>query len=80
MVLHTMMKKNSGRDSSTSNIPVVEIVFPQVASNVPAFLGKLWKMVDDTETDHLISWSDDGNSFIIFNQVKGKRIEIWNFL
>lgn len=25
--------------------------------NVPAFLGKLWKMVNDPNTDHLISWS-----------------------
>ncbi len=48
----------------------MEIVLPQMASNVPAFLGKLWKMVDDPDTDYLISWSDEGNSFIIHNQVK----------
>ncbi len=47
----------------------MEIVLPQMASNVPAFLGKLWKMVDDPDTDYLISWSDEGNSFIIHNQV-----------
>lgn len=26
--------------------------------NIPAFLGKLWKMVNDPSTDHVISWSE----------------------
>ena len=51
----------------------MEIVLPQMSSNVPAFLGKLWKMVDDPDTDYLISWSDEGNSFIIHNQVRSKQ-------
>jgi len=50
-------------------LPVMEIILPQIASSVPAFLGKLWKMVDDPDTDSLISWSYEGNSFIIHNQV-----------
>lgn len=29
----------------------------EIGASVPAFLGKLWKMVNDTETNHLISWS-----------------------
>lgn len=29
----------------------------EIGANVPAFLGKLWKLVNDTETNHLISWS-----------------------
>jgi len=33
--------------------------------NVPAFLAKLWKLVDSPETDLLISWGDDGSSFVI---------------
>ncbi|KAI8975105.1 hypothetical protein BDF20DRAFT_876887 [Mycotypha africana] len=33
--------------------------------NVPAFLNKLYNMVDDSSTDSLISWSDDGLSFIV---------------
>ena len=33
----------------------------------PAFLAKLWRMVDDPETDHLIAWSDEGKSFVIYN-------------
>ena len=46
----------------------MEVILPQVMSNVPAFLTKLWKMVDDPETSHLISWGDEGNSFVIHNQ------------
>lgn len=49
-------------------MPVMEIVLPQMASSVPAFLAKLWKMVDDPETDSMISWGDTGNSFVIHNQ------------
>jgi len=50
-------------------MPVMEIVMPQQAlGNVPAFLAKLWKMVDNPETDELISWSEEGTSFIIKNQ------------
>lgn len=29
----------------------------EIGAGVPAFLGKLWKLVNDTETNHLISWS-----------------------
>lgn len=28
-----------------------------VSSAVPAFLAKLWKLVEDPSSDHLISWS-----------------------
>ncbi|KAK9765099.1 Heat shock transcription factor [Basidiobolus ranarum] len=35
------------------------------AKNVPAFLNKLYKMVDDSSTNELIRWSDDGASFIV---------------
>lgn len=49
----------------------MEVILPQpvqmVTSNVPAFLAKLWKMVDDPETNHLIEWGDEGNSFVIHN-------------
>jgi len=45
----------------------------QALGNVPAFLAKLWKMVDNPETDELISWSDEGTSFIIKNQPEFAR-------
>jgi hypothetical protein len=28
-----------------------------ISSGVPAFLAKLWKLVDEPSSDHLISWS-----------------------
>ncbi|XP_026086625.1 heat shock factor protein 1-like [Carassius auratus] len=38
------------------------------ASNVPAFLTKLWTLVEDPETNHLICWSATGTSFHVFDQ------------
>ncbi|XP_034275915.1 heat shock factor protein 1 isoform X2 [Pantherophis guttatus] len=37
-------------------------------SNVPAFLTKLWTLVEDPDTDALICWSPTGNSFHVFDQ------------
>ncbi|XP_069588276.1 heat shock factor protein 1 isoform X2 [Ranitomeya imitator] len=37
-------------------------------SNVPAFLAKLWSLVEDPETDPLICWSPEGSSFHVFDQ------------
>ncbi|XP_071539471.1 uncharacterized protein Hsf isoform X2 [Panulirus ornatus] len=40
------------------------------SGNVPAFLTKLWRLVDDVKTNDLISWTQNGRSFIIKNQAK----------
>ncbi|KAL4629863.1 heat shock factor protein 1-like [Arapaima gigas] len=37
-------------------------------TNVPAFLTKLWTLVEDPETDPLICWSPSGSSFHVFDQ------------
>ncbi|XP_077566408.1 heat shock factor protein 4 isoform X2 [Stigmatopora nigra] len=37
-------------------------------SNVPAFLTKLWTLVEDPDTNHLICWSATGTSFHVFDQ------------
>ncbi|XP_041910163.1 heat shock factor protein 4 isoform X6 [Arvicola amphibius] len=37
-------------------------------SPVPAFLGKLWALVGDQGTDHLIRWSPSGTSFLVSDQ------------
>ncbi|XP_068241977.1 heat shock factor protein 2 isoform X2 [Palaemon carinicauda] len=42
-------------------------------SNVPAFLTKLWRLVDDRQTDDLICWTENGRSFIIQNQARFSR-------
>ncbi|XP_047200103.1 heat shock factor protein 1 [Hippoglossus stenolepis] len=36
--------------------------------NVPAFLTKLWTLVEDPDTDPLICWSPSGTSFHVFDQ------------
>ncbi|XP_060799149.1 heat shock factor protein 1 isoform X5 [Neoarius graeffei] len=46
--------------------PAGSVLLP--GSNVPAFLTKLWTLVDDPETDPLICWSPNGNSFHVFDQ------------
>ncbi|XP_032892042.1 heat shock factor protein 4 [Amblyraja radiata] len=38
------------------------------SSNVPAFLTKLWTLVEDPETNDLICWSANGTSFHVFDQ------------
>nr|XP_057902471.1 heat shock factor protein-like isoform X2 [Doryrhamphus excisus] len=37
-------------------------------SNVPAFLAKLWTLLEDPETDPLICWSPTGTSFHVYDQ------------
>ncbi|XP_017049852.1 heat shock factor protein isoform X2 [Drosophila ficusphila] len=41
-----------------------------IGSGVPAFLAKLWRLVDDEDTNRLICWTKDGNSFVIQNQAQ----------
>lgn len=47
--------------------------FGESAAGVPAFLAKLWRLVDDAKTNNLICWSKDGRSFIIQNQAQFAR-------
>ncbi|KAI9321622.1 hypothetical protein BX666DRAFT_1904019 [Dichotomocladium elegans] len=43
--------------------------------NVPAFLNKLYNMVDDPTSDELIRWADDGLSFIVLKHEEfAKRV------
>ncbi|GFY45954.1 heat shock factor protein [Trichonephila inaurata madagascariensis] len=44
--------------------------FDSSSSNVPAFLVKLWKLVEDQNCDDLIAWSESGYSFIIKDQAR----------
>ncbi|KAJ8275112.1 hypothetical protein COCON_G00097370 [Conger conger] len=37
-------------------------------SNVPAFLTKLWTLVEDTDTNEFICWSQEGNSFLVLDE------------
>ncbi|TKS75695.1 Heat shock factor protein 2 [Collichthys lucidus] len=38
------------------------------SSNVPAFLTKLWTLVEDSDSNQLICWSQEGNSFLVLDE------------
>ena len=40
------------------------------SSNVPAFVAKLWSLVDDEATNGLISWGVDGRSFHLYDHFR----------
>ncbi|XP_050501884.1 uncharacterized protein LOC114332582 isoform X1 [Diabrotica virgifera virgifera] len=37
---------------------------------IPLFIKKLWKMVNDVDSDNIISWNVEGDSFIIHDQLQ----------
>ncbi|SJL01464.1 uncharacterized protein ARMOST_04786 [Armillaria ostoyae] len=47
--------------------------FRSFNSKVPIFLQKLFKIVDSPETNDAISWSDDGESFIVYDHERLAR-------
>ena len=57
-------KRHSNMDEDISEMSVIRGALASmenrtltVSSGVPAFLAKLWKLVEDPSSDHLISWS-----------------------
>ncbi|XP_031141465.2 heat shock factor protein 2 isoform X2 [Sander lucioperca] len=47
---------------------VVEFFKMKHNSNVPAFLVKLWTLVEDADTNEFICWSQEGNSFLVLDE------------
>ncbi|KAI7867851.1 hypothetical protein BDF14DRAFT_1725814 [Spinellus fusiger] len=48
---------------------------PLLQRNVPAFLNKLYNMVNDPDSDELIQWTDDGRSFLVIRHEEfAKRV------
>ncbi|CAH1779834.1 unnamed protein product [Owenia fusiformis] len=45
----------------------------QGGSQVPAFLTKLWKLVEDPSTNDLICWDSSGLSFHVYDQLRFAR-------
>ncbi|CAH2251844.1 heat shock factor 2 isoform X1 [Pelobates cultripes] len=37
-------------------------------SSVPAFLSKLWTLVEDSDTNEFITWSQNGQSFLVLDE------------
>ncbi|KAI9470557.1 MAG: hypothetical protein EXX96DRAFT_622771 [Benjaminiella poitrasii] len=61
----TITTTNRPYNSSSSAQPLQK--------NVPAFLNKLYSMVNDPESDDLICWSEDGTSFFVNRQEEFAR-------
>ncbi|XP_032679241.1 heat shock factor protein 1-like isoform X2 [Odontomachus brunneus] len=60
---------NSGKLIS----PEEEPSSSKLPNNVPAFLMKLWTLVNDPKTDNLVCWSVNGKSFIIKDQTRFEK-------
>jgi hypothetical protein len=73
--------------SEASNGPKAVQLSPalRVKNGLPAFLNKLYCMVNSSETDPWVHWNDDGDSFIVPNsqtlaeQVLGRHFKHNNF-
>lgn len=52
--------------------------FSENSTGVPAFLAKLWRLVEDEETNNLIYWSAV-SSFQISSKVKKKKTKNVDF-
>ncbi|TSS72712.1 Heat shock factor protein 4 [Bagarius yarrelli] len=69
--LHALLKNRNpqpGLSTDMQESPGSTGVDGGYANNVPAFLTKLWMLVEDPETNHLICWSTTGTSFHVFDQ------------
>ncbi|KAK6980636.1 hypothetical protein R3P38DRAFT_3117447 [Favolaschia claudopus] len=54
-------------DSAVSGSDSTKIAVPNIRLATNTFVAKLYQMINDTESSHLISWTDPGTSFIIRN-------------
>uniref|UniRef100_A0A667I0C0 HSF-type DNA-binding domain-containing protein n=1 Tax=Lynx canadensis TaxID=61383 RepID=A0A667I0C0_LYNCA len=41
---------------------------PTKNSNMPAFLSKLWTLVEETHTNEFFTWSQNGQSFLVLDE------------
>jgi heat shock transcription factor len=59
----------SGGDASTSGgvAQAVPVPMASQSNSPPPFLSKTYDMVDDPETDAVVSWSSTNNSFVVWN-------------
>ncbi|KAI9401566.1 hypothetical protein POPTR_001G138900v4 [Populus trichocarpa] len=59
----------SGGDASTSGgvAQAAPVPMASQSNSPPPFLSKTYDMVDDPETDAVVSWSSTNNSFVVWN-------------
>ncbi|KAJ6623395.1 hypothetical protein B0H10DRAFT_1786557 [Mycena sp. CBHHK59/15] len=53
--------------------PTRPLVHLAQGPRIPAFLNKLYEMVNDEKTNHLIGWSSTGDTFYVYDQERFSR-------
>ncbi|KAJ7489939.1 hypothetical protein B0H11DRAFT_1047841 [Mycena galericulata] len=64
-MITTMASSKQVALTRTTRPPVIQVT---QGARIPAFLNKLYEMVNDEKTNHLIKWSDSGDSFFVYDQ------------
>ncbi|RNA16005.1 heat shock factor 1 isoform X1 [Brachionus plicatilis] len=54
-------------------MPLSSPNFEYTTTNIPAFLSKLWTLVEDSKYDELIAWDSSGFSFHVYDQTRFAR-------
>ncbi|CAF0816962.1 unnamed protein product [Brachionus calyciflorus] len=54
-------------------MPLSSPNFEYTTTNIPAFLSKLWTLVEDPKYDELIAWDQTGFSFHVYDQTRFAR-------
>lgn len=65
--------------STDQDNPIVSEASNPATGPTPAFLSKLWQLVNDAETDYLVGWSSTGRSFIVYDQVQFSKQILPNY-
>lgn len=67
--------EEADRPDSVADEPVFNVVYdfddPQnINVNIPLFIKKLWKIVNDETNESIIAWNDNGDAIVIHDQLK----------
>lgn len=72
-------QESSRHDDSEAQLATTTITATNTAGPPPAFLNKLWQLVNDQANRALVSWSGQGRSFIVHDQVKFAKAILPNY-
>ena len=61
-----MVSGGSGVGSGTAGADLAAVAY-DASPSVPAFIAKLWALVEERSTDPVVKWSASGESFLIYD-------------
>lgn len=67
---HQLQCVNNGQQQSQQTQQQQQQYTEYTTTNIPAFLSKLWTLVEDTKYDQLIAWDPSGFSFHVYDQTR----------